>query len=338
MTDVNRQWILRRRPTGPLTADVFELSSSGLRPLEPGQTRVRVLCLSLDPANRVWIAGPSYRPAVALDGVMDGFALGQVVESTDAALAPGDLVSGDLGWQDYASVATDGLQKISRLPDTPLSYHLGVLGVTGLTAYFGLLDIGRPKPKETVLISGAAGATGSVAGQIAKMWGCRTVGIAGRPDKCAWLTDDLGFDAAIDYRRDDVAAAIERTCPDGVDVYFDNVGGPILQAALGKMRRGGRIVCCGSVSGYDTGAATPGPAGIPGLLIAKRLRMQGFIVLDYMARAPQAVKALAGWIGSGHIKVREDRIEGLERAPEGLVGLLAGDNLGKRWVHVADAR
>ncbi len=336
MTDLNRQWILRKRPSGPLTEDIFEWVQTPVPSPADGQALVRNLALSLDPANRVWIAGPSYRPAVALDGPMDGFAIGQVVESRDPSLRPGQLVSGTLGWQDYACTPAAALRVVPELPNTPLSYHLGVLGVTGLTAYFGLLDVGRPKPHETVLVSGAAGATGSVVGQIAKMWGCPVAGIAGRPDKCAWLTDELGFDAAIDYRNEDVGAAIDAAFPDGVDVYFDNVGGPLLEKVLTKMRRGGRIVCCGSVSDYDGTSPAPGPRGVPGLLVTRRLRMQGFIVLDYYGRADQAVKALAGWIESGHLKVREDRIDGLEQAPRGLIGLLAGDNVGKRWVHVAD--
>lgn len=336
MAEDNRRWILRRRPTGPLTEDVFELTHAAIPEPSPGQVLVRTLCLSLDPANRVWIMGPSYREAVEVGAVMDGFAVGQIARSEDPGLAVGDLVTGELGWQDYALVAAGRVRKLDPLPRTPLSYYLGVLGVTGLTAYVGLLDIGRPRPGETVLVSGAAGATGSVAGQIARIRDCRVVGIAGGPEKCRWLTDELGLDAAIDYRNEDVRKALATHCPQGVDVYFDNVGGKILEAALFAMRRHGRIVCCGAVSGYDRGTPMPSPLGIPGLLIGNRLEMKGFIVFDHADRFDEARRDLAGWVAEGRVQVREDRIDGLERAPEGLMGLLAGHNIGKRWVHVAD--
>ncbi|MCH9680593.1 MAG: NADP-dependent oxidoreductase [Deltaproteobacteria bacterium] len=336
MVDDNRQWLLRRRPTGPLTEDVFELRRTAVPVPSEGQVLVRTLCLSLDPANRVWIMGPSYRPAVEVGAVMDGFALGQVVRSEHPGFTAGDWVSGDLGWQDYRLASGRALRRFVRQPGVPLSYHLGVLGMTGLTAYFGLLDIGRPEPGQTVLVSGAAGATGSVAGQIAKARGCRVVGIAGSPTKCGLLVDGLGYDAAINYREDDVKAAIARHCPDGVDVYFDNVGGSILGAALLSMNIGGRIICCGAISGYDSGEPLPSPPGIPSLLIGKRLEMKGFIVLDYAARFGEGIAALTGWVNDGSIVVREDRVDGLEQAPQGLIGLLAGENVGKRWVHIAE--
>jgi NADPH-dependent curcumin reductase CurA len=211
-----------------------------------------------------------------------------------------------------------------------------VLGVTGLTAYFGLLDIGRPEPGQTVVVSGAAGATGSVVVQLAKIHGCRVVGIAGRPDKCAWVRE-LGAEVAIDYRAEDVGPALMAACPDGIDVYYDNVGGPILQQALLRMRRFGRIVCCGAISQYDTADPAPGPRGVPQLLVTQRLRMQGFIVTDFAPRFDDGRRALAQWLAAGELQVREDRLEGLERAPAGLIGLLAGENVGKRWVAVATA-
>lgn len=331
----NRQWILRRRPTGPLTEDIFELKTSEAPAPGEGEALVRTLCLSLDPANRVWIVGPSYRPAVELGAVMDGFAVGQVVESNDPTLSPGELVSGDLGWQDYAVRPAATLRKLPSQLDVPISWFLGVLGITGLTAYFGLLDIGRPKPGETVLVSGAAGATGSVVAQIAKMSDCKVVGIAGGPEKCAFLRDELGLDGAIDYRAGNVSEGLKEHCREGVDVYFDNVGGEILGAALLAMRLNGRIVCCGSISSYDTGKIPPSPLGIPSLLIGKRLEMKGFIVLDYAPRFGEAIEAIAGFIQKGKLKVREDRVDGLENAPRGLMGLLAGENIGKRYVQIA---
>ncbi len=336
MADDNRQWILRERPSGPLSEDIFEMRTTSMPVPEDGEVLVRVQALSLDPANRVWIVGPSYRPAVEVGAVMDGFAIGTVVRSHHPDIAVGQVVTGDLGWQEYSARPADTLEVVPRDSARPLSNYLGVLGVTGLTAYFGILDVGRVKPKETVLISGAAGATGSVAGQIAKMWGCRVVGIAGTEAKCDWLVHELKFDAAINYREEDLPKAIRKTCPDRVDVYFDNVGGKTLEAALFAMAERGRVVCCGAISGYDTGKPQPSPFGIPGLLIGRRLKMQGFIVMDYARRFRDGRQALAGWIDSGHVQVKEDRIDGLQNAPRGLMGLLAGENIGKRYVHIAD--
>lgn len=335
MGDDNRRWRLRRRPEGPLTPDVFDLVTEPVEEPGEGEVLVRVLALSLDPANRVWISGPSYRPAVEIDAVMDGFAVGKVVRSRSPDVPEGALVTGDLGWQDYALRPADQVRALPHDNKRPVSNYLGVLGVTGLTAYFGLLGVGKAKPKETVLVSGAAGATGSVAVQIAKMWSCRVVGIAGTKAKCDWLTE-LGVDATINYREQDVGKALAEACPEGVDLYFDNVGGPILEAALFSMRQGGRIVCCGAVSGYDANKPLPSPRGIPGLFVVKRLTMRGFVVTDFERRFSDGISALAGWIESGHVRVREDRVDGLENAPTGLMGLLAGENIGKRYVHVAD--
>jgi NADPH-dependent curcumin reductase CurA len=218
----------------------------------------------------------------------------------------------------------------------PLETHLGVLGLTGMTAYFGLLDVGQAKAGETVLVSAAAGAVGSVAGQLARIKGCRVVGVAGGPVKCKQVTDEFGFDACIDYKADEpLGKAVDRTCPDGVDVYFDNTGGDILQAALFAMNRKGRVACCGAVSAYDSGKPQPGPVGIPGLIVVKRLRLEGFIVFDFEHLDRDAELDLSTWAAQGRLKVVEDVLEGLERAPEGLVGLLAGKNLGKRMIRVA---
>lgn len=217
-----------------------------------------------------------------------------------------------------------------------LARYLSVLGITGLTAYFGLLDVGRPKPGETVVVSAAAGATGNLVGQMAKRHGCRAVGICGSADKARWLTEDLGFDAAVVYRDPDFRPQLKAACPEGVDVYFDNVGGSTLEAVLARMNRHGRIACCGVVSQYDTDAPAPGPRGVPGLLVTKRLAMQGFIVTDYADRFAEAFATLETWLDDGSLIATEDILDGLERAPEALVGLLAGNNIGKRVVHVAD--
>lgn len=338
MTDPtqNRRYLLHHRPTGALTADVFERVEEALPGAGPGELLVRNLYLSLDPANRGWINDvPTYRAPVELGGVMAGFAIGRVVASNREGFAPGDLVEGDGGWQDYCLYGSG--DEVRPLPagSDPLT-RMSLTGVTGKTAYWGLLDIGQPQAGECVVVSAAAGAVGMIAGQIAKLKGCRTVGVAGGPEKCAWLTGELGFDAAIDYKNDHLGRALRSTCPDGVDVYFDNTGGDILQAALFNMNQGGRIVCCGVVSQYDTATPVPGPHGLPGLLVIRRLKMEGFIVMDYDARAAEAEADLTKWADAGQIKVKLDILDGLDAAPGGLIGLLAGANTGKRVVRIAE--
>jgi NADPH-dependent curcumin reductase CurA len=266
---------------------------------------------------------------------MPGFALAQVVESRCPDFASGDIVSGDLLWQDYVVAKPQDLTRI--VPKRPLSNYLSVLGITGLTAYFGLLDIGEAKPGETVVVSGAAGATGSLVGQIAKMRGCRVVGICSSPEKQEWLTSELGFDAAVNHRDESFRNALREACPDGVDVYFDNVGGTTLDTVLGSMAYRGRVVCCGVVSQYDTTNPVRGARGVPGVLIVKSITMRGFLVMsDFADRYAEGLAALEGWLDDGSLKVREDILEGLETAPEGLIGVLNGTNIGKRMIHVAD--
>jgi hypothetical protein len=277
--------------------------------------------------------GATYRAELSTGIVMSGFTLAEVVASNDINLRPGDLVEGDGGWQEYFVAKATHLRKRARRQ--PLSHLMSVLGITGKTAYCGLLDIGQPQAGETVVVSAAAGATGSIAAQIAKLKGARVVGVAGGPEKCRWLVDELGLDAAVDHRSDNLYVALKQACPRGIDVYFDNTGGPILEAALFRMNNNGRIVCCGVVSQYDTANPAPGPRGVPGLLVTKRLKMQGFIVMDYADLLPQAEADLAEWTAAGKIKVAEDIIDGLEKAPAGLVGLLAGENRGKRMIRVA---
>jgi NADPH-dependent curcumin reductase CurA len=330
---LNKQIVLDRKPNGKLTVDCFRTQSSPVSDPGPGEVLCRTLLLSLDPANRAWMQGATYRGEVHAGTVMPGFTLAEVVASNDIKFKAGDLVEGDGGWQQYFVAPAKALQKRARRE--PLSNLMSVLGVTGKTAYCGLLDIGNPQPGETVVVSAAAGATGSIAAQIAKIKGARVVGIAGGPEKCRWLVDELGLDDAIDHREGNVYATLKAKCPKGVDVYFDNTGGPILEAVLSRMNLNGRIVCCGVVSQYDTANPASGPRGVPGLLVTKRIKMQGFIVMDYVKLLPQAEKDLAKWMAEGKLKVAEDIIDGLDQAPAGLVGLLAGENRGKRMIRVA---
>ena len=330
---LNKQIMLDRKPTGKLTVDCFRTQSSPVSDPGPGEVLCRTLLLSLDPANRAWMQGATYRGEVSAGTVMPGFTLAEVVASNDIKFKAGDLVEGDGGWQQYFIEAGKRLQK--RIRREPITHLMSVLGITGKTAYCGLLDIGNPQPGETVVVSAAGGATGSIAAQIAKIKGARVVGIAGGADKCRWLIDELGLDDAIDHREGNVYTALKAACPTGIDVYFDNTGGPILEAALSRMNLHGRIVCCGVVSQYDTANPASGPRGVPGLLVTKRLKMQGFIVMDYVGLLAQAEKDLAQWSADGKIKVVEDIIDGLDNAPAGLVGLLAGDNRGKRMIRVA---
>lgn len=329
---LNRQVLLNESPTGKLGIDHFRLHEAPMPVPADGEVLLRVRYLSLDAANRAWMQGATYRAAVTTGTVMAGHALAEVVASRADGLAPGDLVLADTGWQAYAAVPAKGLQKLPRLE--PLTHLLSVYGIAGLTAYFGLLEIGRPKAGDTVVVSAAAGSVGSLVGQIAKIQGARVVGIAGGPAKCAALTDELGFDAAVDYKAGNLYKDLKAAAPKGIDVYFDNVGGDIFEACLFQMNLHGRIACCGAVSQYDGKPPAHGPRGVPGLIVTKRLTLQGFILYDFMPRANEALQALQKWVAEGRLKVKEDIIEGLENAPAGLVGLLAGENLGKRMVKV----
>jgi len=299
-----------------------------------GQVLVRVLYLSFDPTQRGWIEDrPSYLPPVQIGEVMRASAVGEVMESKHTGFAKGDLVQGLFGWQDYAVVP--GAMLGAKIPaGVPPTWTLGVLGITGITAYFGMLDLGKPKAGETVVVSGAAGATGSVAGQVAKLQGARVVGIAGGPSKCAWLTKEAHFDAAIDYKHDDVAARLRELCPKGVDVYFDNVGGEILDAVLGQIAQRARVVLCGGISGYNEATPPPGPRNLMNLVI-QRGRMEGFIVIDYAARFGEAIAKLSEWVQSGAIVHQEDVQRGLEHAPRTLLRLFTGANTGKQLLQLA---
>ena len=329
---INRQFIVKELPKDKLSPDHFTMQKVEVP--EPGlnEILIRTLYLSLDAAARAWLQGRTYRDPVRPGMVMPGFTLAEVVASNDPDFAPGELVESNSGWQDYAVLKAEDLYKLPWRE--PVTHYMSVLGVTGKTAYFGMLEIGQPKPGETVVVSAAAGAVGSVAGQIAKIRGARVVGLAGSDEKCTFLTNELGFDAAVNYKTSVIRKAIAAQCRGGIDVYFDNVGGDILEACLFLMRERGRIVCCGALSYYDGVPPKAGPRGIPGLVVTKRLRIEGFIVLDFYNRRRQAEEELATWVADGRLKVYEDIIEGLENAPQGLVGLLAGQNRGKRIIKV----
>jgi NADPH-dependent curcumin reductase CurA len=327
----NTQIILVSKPVGKLEESHFELVQSPMPAPADGQVLVRNVLLSQDAANRAWMQGPTYKAAVNPGEVMHGYAIGEVVESRADQFSVGDVVAGELGWQQYA--AMDGGAVVRCADHRPLTHLHSVLGIAGKTAYHGLLNVPGIEKGETLVVSAAAGSVGSIVGQIGRIKGARVVGIAGGAEKCAWVCDALGFDACIDYKGSDVSAGLREHCPEGIDVYFDNVGGPILQAALFAMKLHGRISCCGAVSQYDGGTLSS-PAGIPGLLVVRRIKMQGFIVMDYVDRDADAERDLAAWVSSGKIKVVEDVIGGLENAPRGLIGLLAGENRGKRMIRV----
>ncbi|MBR2814055.1 MAG: NADP-dependent oxidoreductase [Reyranella sp.] len=329
---MNRQWLYAKQPAGKIGKDSFQWTETAIPSPQAGEVLVRTRMLSLDPANRAWMMGKTYRDALEPGQVMNGFTIGEVVESKVPEFAKGDIVEGDWGWQDYAVRSARRLTK--RTVKAPLEMLIGPLSVTGLTAYFGLLEVGRPKPGDTVLVSAAAGAVGSMVGQIARLSGCRVVGTAGGQDKCDWLVRELGFDAAVDYKAGGVRRALAAACPDGIDVYFDNTGGPVLDAALSLMNLRGRIACCGNVSQYDVEKPGPGPMAVPGLVVTKRLRLEGFIVMDFYDQRAEAEARLARWVAEGRIKAVVDIVDGLDKAPEALIGLFEGRNKGKMAVRV----
>ncbi|MBV9982993.1 NADP-dependent oxidoreductase [Bradyrhizobium sp.] len=332
MSETNRQILLAEKPAGKLGPEHFKMVSGSVPEPGEGEALLRVRYISLDAANRAWMHGATYRSAVEAGSVMAGAGIAEVVSSKAPNLAPGDLVFADTGWQEFAALPAKHLTRMPKIE--PMTYLLSVYGVAGLTAYFGLLEIGKPREGETVVVSAAAGSVGSIVGQIAKIKGCRVIGIAGGADKCRWLKSELGFDAAVDYKDGALFKALRAAAPKGIDVYFDNVGGDILEACLPQMNNYGRIACCGAISQYDGAPAAHGPRGVPGLIVVKRLIMQGFIVMDYMKESQRALADLQSWVASGRLKVQEDVIDGLENTPKALIGLLAGENRGKRMVKV----
>jgi NADPH-dependent curcumin reductase CurA len=332
---VSRAYRLAARPVGLPTADIFELTEEPVGEPGDGELLVEVQYLSLDPAMRGWMNdAPSYTPPVGLGEVMRAIGVGRVVASRDDRYAEGDHVVGLLGVQEQAVVPANGLTKADPQL-APLPKWLGALGMPGLTAYFGLLEIGRPEPGQTVVVSAAAGAVGGLVGQIAKLQGARAVGIAGGPEKCAYITGELGFDAAIDYKNSDVARGLREACPQGIDVYFDNVGGEILDAALAQLAFRARVVICGAISQYNEAGPMRGPANYMSLLV-NNASMTGFVVFHYASRYAEAARQMGEWVGAGKLKSREDVVTGIERFPEALLKLFEGTNSGKLVLAVGE--
>jgi len=332
----NCAWRLVARPEGPFKPQDFQWTEDPLPDLADAQVLVRQIYLSLDPTSRGW-ANPSatYLPPIPLGSVMRGFGLGEVEESRYPGLAPGDYVQGMLGWQTFAVSEGSALSRMERDPNIALDAYLAVLGHIGATAYFGLLEIGQAKAGETLVVSGAAGAVGSLVGQIGKIVGCRVVGTAGSDEKCRWLTEELGFDAAINYKKEPVLSRMRRLCPAGIDVHFENVGGEVLDAALAFINTRARIVLCGLISQYNEFVPPPGPRFLGNVLI-RRARLEGFVVIDYQDRFHEAFGPLATWMAEGRLKYRTDIVEGLEQAPVAVNRLFTGANIGKLLVRVSD--
>ncbi len=334
MPERNRQVVLKRRPNGMPVPEDFAIAEGAPPEPQPGEVLLRGLYLSLDPYMRGRISGQrSYARPTGIGEVIEGRVVGQVVRSRDPAFGEGDYAFGGYGWQLYSAVPASGLLKLDPA-EAPISTALGVLGMPGMTAYIGLADIGQPKAGETVVVSAASGAVGAVAGQLAKAQGARVVGIAGGADKCRYVEAELGFDAAVDHRGGDLGAALDRACPNGIDVYFENVGGAVQEAVFPRLNDFGRIVMCGMISEYNDASPRPGPN--LGAVVRKRLKIQGFIVSDQRQRYGEFRAMAAPLVRSGQLKYREDIVDGLERAPDAFIGLLQGHNFGKLLVRLAD--
>jgi NADPH-dependent curcumin reductase CurA len=333
MPDRNRRFLLRERPSGRIGPDTFQLSEEPVPEITDGEALVRVEWISLDPTNRTWINDtPTYLPPVGIGEVMRAAGLGRVVESKNPNYAVGQTVQGLVGWQEYV-VASDTMPlfPVDVADGVSPSAYMGALGMTGLTAWVGIRDIGKPQPGETVVVSAAAGAVGSVAGQLAKADGARVVGIAGGPDKCRLLTEELGFDAAVDYRADDWFAQLKAATPDGIDVDFENVGGVIMDAVFARLNIRARVALCGLISGYNSADPPPGPRAFGNLLI-QRATVEGFIVLDHLGRGPEAVREISGLIAAGTLTPLETVVEGFEQLPTAINMLFDGKNVGKLMV------
>ena len=334
----NRQWLLEARPQGIIKESDFRWNETSVPPLKDGQVLVRNLAFSFDPTQRGWMSMDTYMPAIPLGQTMKAGTVGQVVESKREGFAKGDLVQGLFGWEDYTVNGGEGLMGLQKLPrGTDPIMALSLLGTTGLTAYFGTLAVGAVKSGDTFVVSGAAGATGSVSGMIAKIKGCRVVGIAGGREKCDWLLKEAGFDAAIDYKSENVGEALTKHCPQGINVYFDNVGGEILDHALARMAYGARIVLCGAISQYNNlGERNPvGPKNYFNLIL-NGARMEGFLVFHFLPRYPEAIAEMSKWYAEGKLKNQVDLQQGLENAPKTIIRLFTGANVGKQLLKLGD--
>ena len=329
----NKQVIINSLPEGKLTESKYRLVESEIPEISSDQVLVKTISFAITAGTRAGLQGSaSYAGAPTTGIVMNCTGIGEIVKSNSEEYPIGKNVLTQTGWQEYSA---QNIQSLTLLRDTVApSLYLGPLGINGLTAYFGLLEIGKPQEGETVMISAAAGSVGHMVGQIAKIKGCSVIGVCGSDDKCEKLINDLGFDAAVNYKDANFRQNLKEATPNGVDVYFDNTGGMILGSALFRLNSGGRIVCCGVVSQYDTSTPEPGPRGIPGLLVNKSIRMQGFLVFDFADKYEEATNDLIGWIDSGQLKVLTDELEGLEKSPQGFVDLLAGGNIGTRIVNI----
>jgi len=337
MPDQNRRFLLKARPTGRVGREHFDLVSEPVPEIGAGEALIRTLYVSLDPTNRIWMSDvPQYMPPVAIGEVMRGVGVGRVVASRSDQYPEGALVQGFTNWQDYAvaSPQMGFMQVPDGLPVGP-SALLGVLGTTGLTAYFGVTDVAPVKAGDTFVVSAAAGGVGSVAGQIAKLRGARVVGLAGSDEKCAWVVEDLGFDACVNYKADDWRERLRAACPDGIDVDFENVGGEIMDEVFSQLNLNSRVALCGLISGYNEPGAPTGPRNFAQLLM-RRVTLRGFIILDYAARFEEGVTQLAQWVAAGRLKHAETVVEGLEELPVAINILFDGGNRGKLVVKVAD--
>jgi len=328
---INKQIFLKETPQGKLSNSHFETISSDIASPDNGKALIETLYISIDAANRAWMQGRTYRDQILPGNLMAGFALGKIIETKSDNFKVGDIVEGDLGWQNYSLKSENEIDKAHII--SSLSLHMSVLGITGRTAYFGM-KLADLKKEDTVLISAAAGAVGNVAGQIAKIKGCRVIGITGSEEKAKWLTQDLGFDGVVNYKNGNLIKDLKELCPNKVDVYFDNVGGEIFETIMFGMNNHGRVICCGALSQYDQAPPKNGPRGIPGIIVTKRLSLRGFIVMDFDGQKEEANKQLLEWINNKELLVAEDIVEGLENAPSALIGLLNGKNKGKRIVKI----
>lgn len=336
MSKINRQWRLAARPSGLIKDSDFEWHEDTISPPAEGQVLIRNIYLSIDPTYRVWMnESESYMPPVAIGEVMRGGAVGVIEQSRNTEFEEGDIVQGLLGWQDYALDDGTGIVKLLKDASIPMTHYLGIFGGNGLAAYFGLMDIGQPKEGETLVVSAAAGGVGSLVGQIGKIKGCKVVGIAGSDEKCDWITNELGFDAAINYKKENVSQSLSHHCPDGIDIYFDNVGGEILDAVLDQINLHARIVLCGLISQYNASEPVLGPHNYVNILY-KRARIEGFIVLDYLDRVMEAMTDLGTWLFEGKLQYNVDIVDGLENAPEAVNMLFDGSNRGKLVVKISE--